>query len=244
MLAGDWGLKNKKINVFCTSFLVVLACLLIFSVSSAWATEVVNTGDDLAESSAEKSMPVMVYIHPTPDVIITPEHTGEGSPGETLNYTHLIANKGNISDTFDITYTSSLGWTYEFYTDLDGDGIYETKLKDTDGDGIIDTGMVDQCGEIKILKRVTIPLKAVIGTEDIMVMTVKSSLDSTVKDEAKNCTKVIPPFITFGPPTPIAPIGVLPYTGAVLLPLILCGGMLIGAGAPISRRYRILILPR
>lgn len=230
--------NNKKpYAIFMLS--VIFAFAMLFSLcSAAAATEVVYTSDDLTPGSVVKTMPVTVCIEPTAGVDISPDHTGEGSPGETLNLAHTITNKGNIFDTFDISYTSSNGWTYKFFTDPNGDGNPSdgVELTDTDGDGKIDTGEIDHCGKIIILKVVTIPPTAVVGTSDTMVMTVTSSLYPTVKDQATNTVHCIPPLQVLG--------GVLPFTGAVLLPLLICGGMLIGAGASISRRYRILIVPR
>jgi len=253
MLAGNVGLRNKRIVViFCLGFVFAFACLLFFSSSPAGAADDCYIGDDYSASgSVEKEISAEVEVEPFAEVKIEPDHTGEGSPTETVNYAHLIVNRGNTFDTFDITYTSSLGWTYKFFTDPNGDGdpADGVELTDTDGDGLVDTGVIDHCDDTRIVKQVKIPQYATPGSVDTMIITVRSSFDSVAVDDATNLTKVIPPFTTFGEPTPTEVSkaitgGVLPFTGAVLISFFLCGGILIAAGLSISRRNRMTFVRR
>lgn len=225
--------KERLLVRACYVFLCTLAWLLFASTSLAWATSETYISDDLVPGSVEKSLEVSVQIEPTAGVELTPEHTGKGLPGETITYTHTIKNWGNYFDTFNITYTSSRGWTYKFYFDKNGDGILtdDEELKDTDGDGIIDTGVIDHCGEIKILKRVFIPGDAKLGTTDTMIMEITSTLNPDVKDQAVNTT-----HCENG--------GVLPFTGALVLPILWCAGVLIATGTKLFGGYRIKIVRR
>ena len=43
-------------------------------------------------------------------VIIQPDHSGEASPGDLVQYTHIVTNTGNTADTFTITPHSNLGF--------------------------------------------------------------------------------------------------------------------------------------
>ena len=46
------------------------------------------------------------------NVLIQPDNVGAGLPGQTVAYTHTVTNLGNASDSFTITWQSSLGsWT-------------------------------------------------------------------------------------------------------------------------------------
>ncbi len=246
MSASKSGAGNKRIEVFCLVFVLALTCLLFFGSLSAGAEENCYIGDDYSDSgSVEQEVPTKVEVQPFAEVTIEPDHTGEGSPTEIMNYGHHIVNRGNTFDTFDITYTSSLGWTYKFFTDPNGDGnpADGVELTDTDGDGLVDTGVIDHCDDIWIVKQVQIPQLATPGSVDTMIITVRSSFDSVAVDSATNLTKVIPPFTTFGEPTPTEvskaiTSGVLPFTGAMLIPFFLFGGLSIGAGASIVRRNR------
>ncbi|GAH33388.1 unnamed protein product, partial [marine sediment metagenome] len=112
-----------------------------------------------------KSIPIGVTIEPVAGVSIYPDHTGEVSPGETLDYPHTVMNRGNIGDTFNITYDSTLGWDCKLFTDPNGDGnpADGMELIDTNGDGIIDTGKIDINCDIKIVKQVIIPEDSVVG---------------------------------------------------------------------------------
>ena len=44
------------------------------------------------------------------------------APGTTVNYAHLLTNKGNGTDTFDITLASSQGYAVALWSDPNGDG--------------------------------------------------------------------------------------------------------------------------
>ncbi len=197
-----------------------------------------------------KSIPIRVTIEPVAGVSIYPDHTSEANPGETLDYAHTVMNKGNIADTFNITYASTLGWDYKFFTDPNGDGnpADGVELIDTNGDGIIDTGKIDISCDKQVVTQVIIPEDSAVGEDDNVVITATSIMDSAFKqrtkgqDGAKNITTVIPPTAIFGKQEPIpAPIesGVLPFTGAVLLPLFIMAGILIGSGTSWYRRRKL-----
>jgi uncharacterized membrane protein len=51
-----------------------------------------------------------------PGTMLTPDHSQDVSPGDTVTYTHCLTNTGNGPDWFDLSFTSSQGWA----TLLDG----------------------------------------------------------------------------------------------------------------------------
>ncbi|HLF90720.1 MAG TPA: hypothetical protein VI451_17370, partial [Anaerolineales bacterium] len=58
-------------------------------------------------------IPVITPIE-TVGTLLTPNRTGTAAPGEVITYTHTLTNTGSISDTFELSYTSSQGWTAVF----------------------------------------------------------------------------------------------------------------------------------
>ncbi|MBN1220901.1 MAG: DUF11 domain-containing protein, partial [Anaerolineae bacterium] len=48
---------------------------------------------------------------PTPGLLLTPDNSGVGQPGQTLTYTHILTNTGDITDTYLITWTYTNGFT-------------------------------------------------------------------------------------------------------------------------------------
>jgi uncharacterized repeat protein (TIGR01451 family) len=51
-------------------------------------------------------------------VNFSPDLSGSSTESATVRYNHTLTNTGNVSDTFDLTYLSSQGWTYVFYDAL------------------------------------------------------------------------------------------------------------------------------
>jgi hypothetical protein len=47
---------------------------------------------------------------PVPGVKFEPDHFTAEEPGATVVFTHMIENRGNLDDTYDLTWSSSLGW--------------------------------------------------------------------------------------------------------------------------------------
>jgi uncharacterized membrane protein len=45
-----------------------------------------------------------------PGTMLTPDHSLDVSPGDTVTYTHWLTNAGNGPDWFDLSFTSSQGW--------------------------------------------------------------------------------------------------------------------------------------
>lgn len=43
-------------------------------------------------------------------VQLAPDHSSTTTPGTVVSYTHTLTNTGNVSDTFELTYSSSQGW--------------------------------------------------------------------------------------------------------------------------------------
>lgn len=55
-----------------------------------------------------------VTVNTFASVDFAPDNTGNATAGGTISYAHTITNNGNVGDTFNLTYTSTQGWTYVF----------------------------------------------------------------------------------------------------------------------------------
>ncbi len=142
-----------------------------------------------------------------------------GDPGDKVAYPLTIANKGNTPDLFDLTYTSSQGWTYNFYVDTNGNGIFDsgdTLLTDTDGDGKVDTGNIPNGSSMNILAVAAIPPGSPDKSADSTTITATSDVNTAVLDQVTVNTTTTSPLLTLTKtvsPTGSQPPGsVLTYT--------------------------------
>ena len=96
-------------------------------------------------------------------------------PGETVTYTHQLQNTGNATDTFDLTYASSQGYTVTLYVN----GVLTTVIPTVPPNGSVPISVVVQ-----------IPPLAPANTLDTVTITATSSLDSNVSGVAYDSTSV------------------------------------------------------
>jgi serine protease AprX len=60
--------------------------------------------------------PVTTTVISEPGIMLAPEHSALAWPGELITYTHTLTNTTGITDTYDLSYTSSLGWKVNITT--------------------------------------------------------------------------------------------------------------------------------
>jgi len=134
-----------------------------------------------------------------PSVLLDPDRTGTGDPGDQIVYAFTAYNNGNASDTIDFTYTSNAGWTWVLWEDVDGNGIPGTDgdfiLTDTDGDSKVDTGILAKGASVALLAVATIPAGVADGTVDTTVITGASSIDTAVTDPENLATTATAPVL-------------------------------------------------
>lgn len=132
-------------------------------------------------------------------VDISPNNSATASPGDVVSYPHTITNNGNGSDTIDLSFVSSQGWTVQVFADTNGNGVVdvgESLLTDTDSDSTPDTGSLAANGTFKIVVRVTVPGGAADATVDMTTLTATSSFNTSVSDTATDTTTVSAPTLT------------------------------------------------
>jgi uncharacterized repeat protein (TIGR01451 family) len=136
-------------------------------------------------------------------VTLDPDRAVSTSPGTTAILAHTMTNTGNITDTFDFTWTTSGTFapsTVTFYKDVDGSGTLtagDTLLTDTDGDGKVDSGPVAGLGgTLKVLVAVATPAGAAVGKSATIVAKATSSFDTTLSDTASDTVTLGGPQMT------------------------------------------------
>lgn len=135
-----------------------------------------------------------------PGVLLSPNRSFSGNPGDLIVDAFTVQNTGNTTDVIDLTYNSGSGWTWVIWKDVDGNGIPgtdgDTVLTDTDGDGKIDTDILAQGVSVSLLAAATIPPGSANGSVDYTVITGASSLDPAVISAVTVTTTVTAPVIS------------------------------------------------
>src|SRR5207245_1366997 len=99
--------------------------------------------------------PASYVVNGRVDLELTGQRIAAATPGATTTFTNVLVNRGDATDTFDITLSGSTfpqGTTIALFR---ADGV--TPLADTDGDGVPDTGPVAPGASYNVVVRVAIP---------------------------------------------------------------------------------------
>jgi uncharacterized repeat protein (TIGR01451 family) len=109
-------------------------------------------------------------------VILTADSAATAVPGAVVTYTHTLTNSGSITDTYDLSYASSEGWTASVSGPV----------------------MLGPGASTEVWIVLTIPTDTISGTVDILTVTATSQIDTTVAASVVNTTTV-----EDGPPPPL-----------------------------------------
>jgi uncharacterized repeat protein (TIGR01451 family) len=168
--------------------------------NSMTATYSLSGPDDYTRPYTETSNSATSTVDYYPGVLLSPDRTGSGNPSDKIQYAFSATNTGNASDTIDLTYTSSLGWTWVIWRDVDGDGLPGTDgdyiLTDTDADGKIDTNDLPQGDSLALLAVATIPAGTTDASVDTTVITGASSIDTATTSSVTMTTTVKAPLLS------------------------------------------------
>ena len=89
-------------------------------------------------------------------VTVTGQTIASAEPGEDVIFRNVITNRGNVSDTYDITLGGSTFPAGSVVRLLDSDGV--AMLPDTSGNGVPDTGVLEPGASKIVIVRVTLPI--------------------------------------------------------------------------------------
>jgi Peptidase family C25 len=114
--------------------------------------------------------------------------------GATVRHPLEIINYSASPDYFEFDYTSSEGWSWEIYTDPNGDGnhIDGVLLTDTDSDGKLNVGSITSNDYLHFVAVASVPSTAT--TDDVTSFTVSSSLDSGATFTVERTTSIGTPI--------------------------------------------------
>jgi hypothetical protein len=108
-------------------------------------------------------------------VVVVPDQSGSMAPGQTITYEHTVTNTQPTGGTFDLTATSSLGWT--------------TSVSDAGGSPLSDVTLAS--GEsTTVVVSVTVPAGATVGLQDVTRLRASLQGDPTTYGEARDTTTV------------------------------------------------------
>ena len=168
------------------------------------STHILNTVTANYEDPAGNPQPSVDYTSPPAivaqvcGVLVDTDQSQFADPGDVVVYPFTVTNTGNDDDTINGTISSTLGLTWAFYVDVNGDGLLDagdTLATDSDLDGRPDTGVLAQ-GETKnYLAVATMPAGTADVAQDITTLTGISAFDETCTDSAILTTNVTAPVI-------------------------------------------------
>ena len=125
----------------------------------------------------------LAILFSTGSVMISPSQSGVGNVGTDVSYLLTVKNWQSVSDSFEITYNSSLGWAVSLFDSV------ANPLSDSDGDTIPDTGTVAAGASVSIEVRVSIPASP-LAYQDITGVTATSYLNGAANDTCYLTTDV------------------------------------------------------
>lgn len=112
-------------------------------------------------------------------VIVTGQTIASANPGQTLLFQNIITNRGNITDTYDISLRGSTFPAGSVITLLGANG---APLADSNSNGVPDTGPVTAGGSATVVVRVVLPLGILPGGPYRVAKTARSIADGRITD--------------------------------------------------------------
>jgi uncharacterized repeat protein (TIGR01451 family) len=119
---------------------------------------------------------------------------------DTLSYAMTLKNTGNSKDILEMSYSSSRSYTWTFFTDVNGDGLYntgDTPLTDASGSAEgVDVDSVASTDSVTIVARLIVPKETTDQTQDVTTFTVQSGADPSKVQSASATTTINVPVLS------------------------------------------------
>lgn len=136
-------------------------------------------------------------------VLLDPDGMGSAAPGSSAVVAHTLANTGNLTDRFDLTWSASGAFvpsSVAFYRDVDASGTLtpgDTPMIDTDGDTFPDSGNVAPfTAPIPILAVYAIPSSASAAQVATVTLLARSNVTPATTDAAVDTVTAGQPVLT------------------------------------------------
>jgi len=136
-------------------------------------------------------------------VLLDPDRSVSAPPPAPAVLGHVLTSQGNITDTFELTWSSTGAFTpasVVFYADADASGTLsagDVALADTDGDGNPDTGPIAGFNTaFPLLAEITPPSSAAPGSTATITLRATSAYDATAWDTAVDVITLSGPALT------------------------------------------------
>ncbi len=174
--------NNGLVDLWVNSLDSVKFRLVVYSPDTAIAGEsdtLILIGRSNLNSVITDSARVITIIEGVGSIIIFPDQTANGLPGNWVNFSLSCRNNQNFTDTIDLRYIDHLGYSYQLL-----DSIYN-QLTDHNSNGFVDLPGIGPSGvEVDFNLRVLIPSNTPSGTRDTIFVYGYSGQDTTVRDSS------------------------------------------------------------
>ena len=174
--------NNGIPDVWVNSYDSVGIVVVVYPSGSAQAGEadtLVLTGRSSLDPLVSDSASLITVIAEVGTIIIFPDQTNSGMPGDWINFSLTCLNNQNFVDTIDIAVFDQLGWSYNLLDSL-GD-----PLTDHNNNGLVDLPGISALGGIvEFNAEILISSGATSGTIDSILIFGYSGQDSTVQDSS------------------------------------------------------------
>ena len=174
--------NNGIPDVWVNSYDSVGIVVVVYPSGSAQAGEadtLVLTGRSSLDPLVSDSASLITVIAEVGTIIIFPDQTNSGMPGDWVNFSLTCLNNQNFVDTIDIAVFDQLGWSYNLLDSL-GD-----PLTDHNNNGMVDLPGISALGGIvEFNAEILISSGATSGTIDSILIFGYSGQDSTIQDSS------------------------------------------------------------
>ena len=167
---------------------------------------IINQGFARYEQPQGVNQPQVASNQVTTTIVISaaidldPDNSFTTDPGATVLCPFGVTNLGNGPDTIDLSFQSSLGYSWTLYSDQDRDGQIDTgvdfPLTNTGGGGAVDTGVVAAGQTVGIIGKTTVPSTATDQSQDVTTYTGRSTVDGNQTDAVRCTITVRAPSMT------------------------------------------------